>query len=534
MQSPGAPAPHAAPPSEAPASDTWLAFDRTRRITLTLVIIAAAALLMPNVIWAPMFGDPGEVQLTAAVGGLGHPPGQAGIINIMRLLCLVVPAEPYLTACAANALFALAVLAVFTLLQLRTGVHPLAAAVSSFIFLTDDQFWHAAITTETYATCFLLLAGSVWSFLSWLHHPRPWKLWLAAALFTYLAVNRAPTATFGFAFLIAVLAHPKARRYWATRTAPKLALLAALTLVSLATAVVTLWVRDTPDAPYSYLQQAGPSQPFYPQENLSAPDKARRLWWLITARQYDYMFHPSIRTVKGQARWLITEFGSQHCPLLAIMTLVIILGVRAALQTNRVVALFLLAMLPAGILPILLIRVVSHTTLLPNLLFPLLWLFGLGLTRLMTWHRSAVWQGFILTNVGFAIWWTIPSGFLQSEPELDAREHIAAIDLQALPPSAVLIDFDVVPLVYHQRVNGIRPDITILVPHGRLNRTYIESLQRPVFTTQTTLPRDLDADLIGQGPVREIKLRPIGPSPPRADTPQHSARPERSRSEPRL
>ena len=100
----------------------------------------------------------------------------------------------------------------------------------------------------------------------------------------------------------------------------------------------------------------------------------------------------------------------------------------------------------------------------------------------------------------------MPIEFLQKETKFGARDYLARIDLDTVPRGATLIEFDVLPLVYMQKVHGVRPDINILVPHGRLNRAFLESAAGPVFTTQKSLPLSLDAELVGDGLVREIRL----------------------------
>ena len=60
-------------------------------------------------------------------------------------------------------------------LMLRTGVHPLAAVVSSLLFLVDDQFWHAAVVPETYSACMFLLVAGIWAYASWLNDGAAWN-----------------------------------------------------------------------------------------------------------------------------------------------------------------------------------------------------------------------------------------------------------------------------------------------------------------------------------------------------------------------
>lgn len=487
----------------------WKQLSSIDRCALIVGTASAAAILFPRVVWGPCFGDPGEVQLTAAVGGIGHPPGQAGVITLFRLLTFVSPFEPHLTVSAANACLALACVAILMTLQLRSGVDPLAAVVAAGLFLVDDLFWHAAVVPETYATYYLLLSASIWAFFSWLHAGRWWKFWLSAWLFAFLAVNRGPTATFSVCFVAVALLDDRARSRLAPVWPRTLLKLATLFAVCLAVVVAGLWIRDVPGCGYNYLDQSHPSQSGFPAGNGTAADKWQRLWWLITARQYDYMFHPTAKTMTAQARWLLVELGAQYWPVMLGGFAVVAAGARALWRRNRSAAVFVLLMIPASIVPVLLIRVVSNTAMLPNLLFALGWLFGLGLTRLLRAHGSAMWKGSVLAVVGLLVWFTADGGFLREKTEFDARSYVAQIDLHALPPHAALIAFDILPLVYEQRVHGVRPDIDILLHYGRLTRPYLETLQRPLFTTEPR-PADLDAEWIGSGPVWEVRLRPVG------------------------
>jgi len=492
----------------------WQPLTRTGAAALAIAIVLSAILVLPRVVWAPCLDDPGEVQITAAVGGIGHPPGHAGLITVYRALCLMLPFPPHLTVSGATALFALGAVGMLMLLQLRSGVHPLAAGMSVFYFLVDSRFWHAALTPELYAICYCGLIGATWLFLSWLHDPKAWKLWAAAFVFSYIAANRAPVGAFAIAFVATAFLNPAARRFWTIKTKRRIALLVVICIAPVLVMLASVWMRDVPGNPYNYLDRSYPAFHSYPEHNVTASDKLERLWWLVSAKQFDYMFHPNWRTVKAQARWIASALGTRYWPAMLAGAVIIAIGAWTLWKTNRSVGLFVILSIPAAVVPILLIRVVSNTAMFPDLLFPLTWLFAIGLTRLMQLRPAAIWQVVLPALVAFTFWFTADASLLQNQKRFDSSGFVREVDLERLPPNAVLITgFDAVALVYTQQALGIRPDVTILNQHGRLNRKFLESLHRPVFTTEP-VPPEIGAQLIGDGLVREIRLPSTTSHPP--------------------
>jgi transmembrane protein TMEM260 (protein O-mannosyltransferase) len=484
----------------------WCGFGRRQWAVLIGGVVVCAAVVFPRVVWAPCRDDPGEFQLTAAVGGIGHPPGHAGLVTVMRLACVVSPLAPHITVSAVNALFAVATVAILLMLMLRTGVHVVAAVAACFLFLSDDQFWHAAITPEVYGTCFVLLAGCVWSFVSWLRSPGEGmgRFWIAVVLFAYLAVNRGPTVLLAAAFVASLWTHGPARRVFAAQLKRNVAIVLVIGAGAMLIMMASVWFRDVPGSRYNYLEITRSFFPDYTAGNVGFRDKWARMWWLISAKQYDYMFAPTLRTAVGQARWLLSELGWAYWPVMLVTGCVTAVGVRELRRRNRPMAVLFLAMIPASVLPILLIRVVSNTAMIPNLLFPLMVFFGHGLTRVLSLSRSAVWMGSVIAVFGLTVWFVLSGPLFPREPRYDGWPLIRAIDLESLPEGATfLTDFDAVALVYYQYVLGHRRDVTVLHAHGRLNRSFVEGESGRVFST---IRPDSDAglDSIGDGLVFEI------------------------------
>ena len=57
----------------------WQPLQRVDLVALVATMAVAAYLVMSRTVWAPCLDDPGEMQVAAAVGGIGHPPGHAGL-----------------------------------------------------------------------------------------------------------------------------------------------------------------------------------------------------------------------------------------------------------------------------------------------------------------------------------------------------------------------------------------------------------------------------------------------------------------------
>lgn len=496
-------------PSDAPR--TWRGLGKFGWMTLVALLLGAGILVFPRVVWGPCLDDPGELQVCAAVGGIGHPPGHAGIVTILRLICTISPVYPHLTVSGVNACFALAVVGILIVLMLRTGVSPLAASIAAILFLIDDQFWHLAITPEVYGTCVFLLMAGAWSFLSWLHDRRVWKFWLSVILFALVVTNRAPTATFSVAFLGTLLGDERGRAFLRRGLGWKTAGVIAIFAAAGGLVFVSIWVRDVPGNPYNYLDRSYPAMhQAYPEHNVTAQDKWDRLWWLVSARQYNYMFHPDVRTLSGQSLWLITELGWRYWrvlwPIIIAVGAIFVIGAVELWRTNRAAATFVFLMIPAAAVPILLIRVVSNTAVLPNLMFPLAWLFGSGLTWVLRSGRAYLTAPCVVGIVSLTIWMTADASLLRREDHFDANPFIRQVDLASLPKSAVLItSFDAVALVYAQEIFAVRPDILILNHHGRMNLPFWKSLNRPIYTTEA-LPEELSGLAVGEGLVREIRL----------------------------
>ncbi len=490
------------------SDDGWGVLSNVEWITLAVIAIAASALLFPRVIWAPCLDDPGEFQLAAAVGGICHPPGHAGIVTIHRLFCVISPTAPHLTVSAVNATFAIVTILILAAFMLRTGAHPVAAIFACGVVFADDYFWHAAVTPETYATCFMLLMLSLWSFLHWLHAPRLLTFALATLPFMYLIANRGHMLTFALPVVVATAMSPQARRALFSKPFAYVGILCSSAVLAALVLWASLWFRDVPGSAYNYLVQCYTSFPDFPSGNIAASDKWQRILWLVTARQFDYMFHPTWDSAVSQAQWVASEVHLAYWPITLAAFAVFMVGVISLWRTRRIVAVFALLMIPAAIVPMLLIGVRSNTAMIPNLMFPLAWLLAIGLTRLWMWRAADWWHVCLALVIIFCVWFSTQQSLFPIENRYDARPHIARMNLESLPRDAILLtNFDAAPLIYAQQFFGLRRDLTILHESGRLNRPFVLATDRPVTATRGVLPDDLMAEPIRDTPIRRIRAR---------------------------
>lgn len=491
----------------------WRPLDRPSAIMLMVTVTAAAVLIGSRVVWSICLDDPGEFQVSAAVGGIGHPPGHAGLVSVMRLFCVALPIAPHLTVSGVNAIFSLCAVAALAVLIVRLGGHPIAAGGAALVFLVDNEFWHLAIVPEVYGTCMMLLAVGTYLFCAWMEDRRPWKFFVALSLHAFLIANRAPMIGLTVAWVIVLALDGDAGRRLSKRPVAIVATVGAVVAAAALVVILGVWFRDVPDNPYNYMDLANAGNLDYPRGNATFADKWDRLWWLLSARQFDYMFHPTRSTIRAQAIWLFGELGFRRFNYIAggialVATAVAILGGSRLVCRNKPAALFVLLIVPAAGVPILLIRAISHTAFLPALLFPLMLLFALGLSQLMEWRSAIAWKSLPPALTATAVWWTADASLLERKEHYSAEAFISEVDLPSLPDSALLLTtFDALALKYTQEVLGVRPDVTLLHVTGRLNRNYLQTVGRPVFTTADRLPPELDADLVGTGLVRRIHLR---------------------------
>jgi hypothetical protein len=134
---------------------------RTRGTTAAALAVAALSLAVYLATAAPtvMFGDSGELQTAALVGGVGHPSGYPTFIMLGQAVARLVPGDPAHRITVMSAVFGgLGVLA-FGLLLAELGLSAAGTLAGALLFAASFTVWWAAIRCEVYSlgiSCFLL------------------------------------------------------------------------------------------------------------------------------------------------------------------------------------------------------------------------------------------------------------------------------------------------------------------------------------------------------------------------------------------
>ena len=206
--------------------------------------------LVPEVGW----GDPAELALQAHQLGVTHPPGYPVHTILGRLFGLLIPDPALATNLLSAVCTALAVGVLAALARRLTG-DACAGLAAGLIFGLSPQVWEAAVKTEVYNVNMLVLAVALALVVAWHRRPIRGRLGLGALAFglslgSYLAnLLVAP----GLAFLI----------WWPRRRPGQVALFLAVSalvgglLLSWsywrAGAAPPIGVAEIPDSPARFL-----------------------------------------------------------------------------------------------------------------------------------------------------------------------------------------------------------------------------------------------------------------------------------------
>ncbi len=455
-----------------------------------LTALFAAAVVLPQTVYEPCFGDHGELQLCGAVAGIAHPPGHAGICLLGRILTLAPGIPPAAIISFANALAGIFCLWLLLVLILEAGASGPAALVAIVTLGISPPFWRATLAPEVYAPCLALLGVAGWLLRAGAR--RGGVAWSVAAAFVlaYAVATRPSLASFVPGFVLGGWwARPVARGR--SRGAHRWWPLAGF-ILGMLICIGYLWLRDTPHNPYNYIARHPAMEASYVQ---AAPGgeaaSARRIAWLLTGRQFAPNLAPTPHSIAGQARWLWGELDGQFPVIFGAYALVILGGAVAFSRRTRRGGAILALWAPGAVLPLLLIQQRGDAAMTLPLLCLLAFCGALGLSTLMTFRpRVAVFIALLTLHV-LCRWWTADERYLARPADVAAgaflREHRAA----DVPPDAVLLARwrEAAPLLYELRVTHDRPDVDVIdVTYRDWRNVLRRAGNRPVLAPQCTQP----------------------------------------------
>jgi hypothetical protein len=154
---------------------------------------------------------------------------------------------------------------------------------------------------------------------------------------------------------------------------------------------------------------------------------------------------------------------------------------------------FVLLMTAGAVVPILLIRVVSHTAMLPNALAPLAWLFAMGLTRVLSMSGAVMWKAGVLAGIGLCVWVMGGNRLAPVDECFEVGAYLPEYDLNSLPEGAMVLSdaTRMAPLLLKRMVLG-RDDVVIVLESQWRRREGGAEGGRAVFAA--TAPEDEDVE----------------------------------------
>lgn len=335
---------------------TWHDLALVERLAIFLMLAVITVAAVPRLPVGICHGDSGGFQLAAATLGITHPPGYAGYVSLWFLLTRVFGGDPAYVVSVSCLVAGLGVLALLALFQFRLGVNIWIAGAVCLALTAHPRIWSNLVAPEVYMVSLLFVAASSYLILRYAARGRRADLFVAAFLFGVAAANRLP-AILLLPFIIA--AWWIARRRWETGLAPgarSLALCAALTAVPLVYNLAYLWIRDTPETVYNYIEQYNADTPTLPLSTDGWRAQWRRVVWQHSGEQFrDLLIWDSrggrahsdwqgkLNQLRGKLRWIVQDLLPDQAVSLGMLWVLISAAAVAARRRIRAVSVALTA-----------------------------------------------------------------------------------------------------------------------------------------------------------------------------------------------
>jgi hypothetical protein len=472
-------------------------------LAVLIALGALAAVTVPRLPAGICYGDAGDLQLAAATLGIAHPPGYAGYVSLGFLLTLtplVDSAYMVSLGCLGAGLVAIWLC---VLMQVRLGANAWVAGMIGVGLTAHPRVWQNLVAPEVYAPTLAFLAGSAYLLLKYARVGTRRDLLLAAVLFGVAAANRPPVL---FALPFFAVAGWSARRRWQTswrRSAHTLLLVAVCVVAPAMYTVGFLWVRDTPQTAYNYIEQYNSEHHELPPANAGGHAKLRRLSWHATGQQFQDMFiwrasTPQERSkighlwhlVRSKLRWLRHEVGPEGNTTLVIALAIVALGMVVAGRSCPASAWLLGGLAAQSVIFVCAYRVYGQAADLLPLLWAVAVAVGAALSPLVPpganrARRLAV-MGLLIV---VCVWTAVDAADRPNEARAaDASAFVRAMDLATFPAEAVIYTSweTSPPLWYAQHVMTGRRDLRIVNARAANWLRMIEDHPgRPVFFTSS-------------------------------------------------
>ena len=167
---------------------------------------------------------------------------------------------------------------------------------------------------EVYMPTLAFVTASAYLLIKYTRIGRRRDLFTAAFLYG-IAVGSRPPVLFTLPFVL--IAWGCARRRWETswrQSGGSLLIATALGVLPGVYALGYLWVRDTPQTPYNYLEQFNEEEHILPSSEAGPRAKAYRVFWQASGRQFADLMGNNWPGVRWKLWWLRDELLPQRYP----------------------------------------------------------------------------------------------------------------------------------------------------------------------------------------------------------------------------
>ena len=468
----------------------WVRLRAADRCAVLVGVVVIALVTVPRLPPGICYGDPGDLQLASATLGIAHPPGYTGYVTLGHLLTLVPGVDPaYMVSLGVLAAGILAVV-LGMLMQIRLGLNPWMAAAIGVALVAEPHVKPNLGAPEVYAPTLAFLAAAAYLLLKYSRVGRRRELLLAALLFGVALANRPPVA-FALPFFVVawLFARPKHEASWRV-SLRRAAAGGACLLLPAAYAFGFLWVRDTPAAPYNYIEQYDREWNELPDRSDGPAARLRRIEWQASAAQFRYLMGNDWSGVRSKLRWLRHEVDPGSPISLGGMAGAVLLGMVVVATRSGPAVWLLVGMIAQSLIFVCAYRIYGQAADL----LPMIWagtvaagmLLAPLFPRRLARPRLTIAAGLLAAACG----WTLiearsrPSDYWNH----DATAFVEAVDLGTFPAGAVICSSwgTSPPLWYAQHVLTGRDDIRIINASSRRWQELIgPSPDRPVFYTDS-------------------------------------------------
>lgn len=466
-------------------------------LPVVVVCVVIAAVTIPKLPPGICFGDSGDLQTASTTLGIMHPPGYVGYVSLAYFATLLPGIDPAYSVSIACLASGIAALLLCILVQVRLGVNPWIASVFVLSLTAHKRVWMNLVEPEVYAPSLFFVAVAAYLLVKYARTSARKDLFIAAALFGVALANR-PTVVWMLPFFLGAWWAGGGRRRLSWRRSVNTALcttvFAALPgLYSLG----YLWVRDAPQTTYNHIEHVKVEFNTLPDVHDGWRAKVGRLYWLVTAREFERYMGNTGRGILSRLGWLYNEFFLYSfveflgIPMMIGQTTFLIVapiltcGGWYTYRRCRTSFWALLGMFIGTVAFICTYRTHGQAADLLPLIFSATVFAGVAVSPFFPADcgrvRHVVAIGLLLAVCGLTVVDVPQRG--RHIPS-DATAFIAELDMQTLPENAAILSSwrHSTALWYAQCVLTKRDDIDIINTRPSRWRGHIEALpDRPVF-----------------------------------------------------